>query len=162
MPSCDRIRRQLSLYAVGGLSGRARVRIHRHLDSCGACRAELAALERTGELLSNARPDSAPAAGWESVKQEVLARPRLAVKSRLRRTWRLALALVALVVLVVGVDFVRPYRPSAPPLVVTAEVREGDDDTPAAMETHLSAQWSTPLADEAAMGLRMAEFESRQ
>jgi anti-sigma factor RsiW len=157
MSSCDRIREQLSLYAVGGLSRRARSGIERHLRSCPACASELTALARTGDLLGAIAPRSAPAALLESVRREILARPRPPAGTRLRRTWRLALATAALAVLVVGGIFLRPHQPSAPPVATAFEPT--DDDTPAAMEAHLAAQWSTPLADEAAVGLRMIDEE---
>jgi anti-sigma factor RsiW len=156
MSSCDRIREQLSLYAVGGLSRRSRARIENHLRSCPACASELTALARTGDLLGAIAPHSAPAALLESVRREVLARPRPAARTLPRRTWRLALAATALAVLVVGI-FLHPHQPPAPPVAIAVEPT--DDDTPAAMEAHLAAQWSTPLADEAAVGLRMIDQE---
>ncbi len=157
MPSCDRIREQLSLYAVGGLSRRARAGIERHLRSCLNCASELAALARTGDLLGAIAPHSAPASLLESVRREVLARPRPSAGTHLRRIWRLALGATTLAAVIVGGLVLRPHQPAAPPVMTAVEPT--DSDTPAAMQAHLAAQWSTPLADEAAVGLRMIDEE---
>jgi anti-sigma factor RsiW len=156
MPQCDRIRNQLSYYLVGGLRPRARGRVAAHLKQCPSCRAELAALERTGALLARAGPAQAPAETWESVQQAILARPRPHREPRRGTTWRWAVSVAILVLVVLGLLVVRSHRPAPPAMVVTAEV---DEDLQATMEAHLSAMWAAPLADEAAVGLRLAELE---
>ena len=157
MSECDRIRKRLPGYAVGGPGGRARAAIARHIETCPACHAELAALDRTGELIGAAGPLTPPSDIWASVSAEVLARPRQAARPRTRRSWRVAAGLVALLLLALAVVLVRPFRPA--PLPVTVEVEAEDADTPATIESHLSAQWSVPLADETAVGLRFSDLE---
>jgi len=161
MPKCERIRRELPQYAVGGLQGRARGRVLRHIESCSACRTELAALERTGALIGSAGPLSAPPETWPAISAAIVARPRPHGHPAAFRSWRVALGIVTVLILIIGVVFVRPFHSSSPPVTVTvtAEMEAGDDDTPATMESHLAAQWSTPLADEAAVGLRMSDLE---
>ena len=167
MPKCERIRRELLLYAVDGLQGRARERVEEHIRHCSACRTELAALERTGALIGSAGPLSAPRETWPAISAAILARPRPHRRPAARTSWRAALGIVTVLALALAVVFVRPFQPSSPlPLppapvavTVTAEMEADDDDTPVTMESHLSAQWSTPLVDEAAVGLRMADLE---
>jgi len=161
MPQCERMRKELPRYAAGGLQSRARERAQRHLESCSSCRAELAALERTGALISSAGPLSAPAETWPAISDAILARPRPHGHPARRRSWRVALGIVALLVLAIGALFIRPFHTSSPPVTMTvrAEMEADDDDTSATMESHLSAQWATPLADEAAVGLRMSDLE---
>lgn len=157
MQECNSRQQQLADYAVGSLRGRARARLEAHLADCPACQAELAALQRTGQILDAVGLDQAPAATWEAVRRDVLAAPRLATRSAPRLVWRFAVGALALIFIGLGVFFARPtVPPAAPPLVVTAEV---DDDVQAAMEAHLSAVWASPLADEAAIGLRLASLE---
>lgn len=154
MTSCDRVREQLSLYAVGGLSRRARAELARHLAACPACASESAALARTGDLLSSVTLESAPAALLDSVRREVLARPRSLQTGHFRRARRVAYAAAALAVLATGGVLLRPHQAPAPPVRAARSI---DDDVPAALQAHFAAQWSTPLADEAAVGLRMLE-----
>jgi len=159
MPTCDRIRKQLSYYAVGGLRGRARARVASHLTACPACRDELAALERTAALLNRVGAVSAPAGTWEAVSREILASPRLHVGPRARLSWRLAIGGLGLLLLLSGgvaLEFRRPAGPQPTPVTRTAS---DEDDMQMALETQLSAQWVTPLADAAAVGLRIATLE---
>jgi hypothetical protein len=43
------------------------------------------------------------------------------------------------------------------PVVVTAA--EADEEMQATMEGHMATTWAAPLADEAALGLRLASME---
>ena len=115
MAQCERAQTALADYVEGSLRGRARARVEAHLRDCADCRAEVAALERTGELLKDARA-IALIAGW----------------------------------------MVRPQEaPIAAPTVQQAEI---DEEFQSTLEGHLSAIWVTPLADEAALGLQMADL----
>jgi len=158
MPECDRIRKQLSYYAVGGVRGGAHARVERHLASCAACRAELTALERTGAIVTSVGPVPAPPGTWEAIRDQILDRPRQAVPRPARRFWRVAIGVAALLIFALAVAFVRPFRAPQPPIAVAVELEADDTDTPATIESHLSAQWSAPLADEAAVGLRLSEL----
>jgi anti-sigma factor RsiW len=155
MSECDRISSQLAGYVVGALRGRARARVEVHLRACAACRRELAALQRTGAILDAVPAESAPAAIWLAVQQQVLARPRLP-RRWARSAWRLAMGGVALLLILVSAFVFGPLRSQAPVPTMTAEV---DAEMAATMEDHLSAVWASPLADEAAVGLRLAGLE---
>jgi len=157
MPKCELIRSQLADYLLGGLPRRARSRVAAHLASCPGCRAELAALARTGDLLRQVAPAPAPPALWESINREILARPRHPVRPALRWAWGLAMAVILLVVIVAGSFSLRsPLTPAPVSVVATAQA---DEEMQATIEAHLSAVWDSPLADEAAVGLRLASLE---
>jgi len=155
MIRCDKVRRQLADHSVGRLRGRARARVEQHVRQCEACRAELAALQRTGALLDGLGKQPVPAGMWESVRRRIerparapVRRPRLVVG---------AVGLAVLSLIVVGVFLLLPTGTSAPPeIVVTAEA---DAEMQAVIDGHASAIWSAPLADEAAVGLRFVSLE---
>ena len=154
MRECRRVRGELAAYAVGGLSGRGRARVEGHLRGCGECRAELGALERTGALLERVGMEDAPAGTWEAVRREIAARQQQ--RARPRWAWGMAVGVMALMLVVFGGLILGPVRMGAPPVVVAAEA---DEELEATIEGHLSAVWAAPLADEAAIGLRMAALE---
>jgi anti-sigma factor RsiW len=86
---CRQIQEQLSAFLDRELGEELRFRIHRHLASCPACRAELAALERLEAALGELE---APAPrGVAAGVQRRLPRPASA--------WRQSLALAACLVL---------------------------------------------------------------
>jgi len=122
-----------------------------------ACRAELAALERTGLLLEKVGPEAAPD-DWEQVRRRLYAISRRPARPRLRLAWGLAMGGAALALAVLGGVVVRPAGRVTPP--VRVEAGQVDQEMWATMEDHLSAAWAAPLADEAAMGLRLAEVET--
>lgn len=148
---------KLAEYAVGALRGRAKARIESHLRECEACRAELAALEHTGDLLESVPLQEAPPGTWEGI-QARLAEPRRApsVPRRHRPAWGLAMGAVALLMIVVGLFLLYPTG-TQPTLVVVAEP---DAEMQATIDAHVSTMWSAPLADEAAVGLRLASMEN--
>ena len=59
LPTCGRVRNELAAFVYGELAPDARGTLERHLESCGACRDELAALRDTQRLL--ARWETPPA-----------------------------------------------------------------------------------------------------
>jgi len=158
MRECDRLRRKLAEYAVGRLRGRARARVADHVRVCGKCRAELAALERTGALLAAVRLEEAPGRTWEAVRRRMLAGERVGARPRLRWGWGVAAGAVALVLVLLGVVVMGPRR-AGPPPGPGAVMVEADEEMEATMQGHLSAVWAAPLADEAAVGLRLAAVE---
>lgn len=154
MKECELIRDRLAEYAVGGLRGRMRKRIEAHVGACSDCRAELAALERTGALLDSIGAQDAPAGTWEAVRLRIAERPRGRARARMRWGW--AMGAVALVVVVMAAFFIRPPAAQEPVVVMAAEV---DEEMQATMDGHLSAVWAAPLSDVAGVGLRMATLE---
>ena len=158
MNECDKLRDQLAEYAVGALRGRSKSRVAAHLRACEACRKELAALERTGELLNAVASQAAPAETWRAIRQEIAAGERVRVAPRRRLAWVAATSVAALLLVVLGMFLLTPTGPSAPPELVVAA--EADEEMEATLQGHLSAVWAAPLADEAAVGLRMAAWEN--
>jgi anti-sigma factor RsiW len=157
MTECDKIRGQLADYVVGGLRGRAQARVEAHLRACEVCQRELAALERTGELLDAVGREEAPTRTWESIRREIEGRRRAPVGTGLRWAWALAVTTAALVLMAFGALKLRQHALEATPQV--AVVAEVDEEMRATMEGHLSAVWAAPLSDEAAVGLRLAALE---
>ena len=164
MKKCDFIRDRLAEYAVGGLRGRVRARVEAHTRTCSECRAELRALERTGELLDAMDPQEAPAGTWEGVRERVTAplaaqrrretrgRPKLGWRPR----WAWVMATAAVVLVLIVAVLLGPLGLGEPRLVVALEA---DEEMQATMEGHLSAVWAAPLSDVAALGLQMASVE---
>lgn len=151
---CDKIRPHLADYSVGGLRGRAHRRVTLHLQQCPDCRAELTALENTGSLVSRLGLDSSPLGTWNSIRQRITApaHPR----GDWARGW--ALASVALALLLVAlITFAPRYQPDQPETVPL--VHPEQEEMQAGLEGHLAAVWSAPLADAAAVGLRLDAME---
>ena len=153
MAKCDRVRMALADYVEGSLRGRARARVEAHLRGCADCRAEVAALERTGELLRETRVIPAPGRLWGSIEAEIARRESVPVIRGLQHLWRGAVAAAALAAVLIGIWMVRPQEaPIAAPTVQQVAI---DEEFQSTLEGHLSAIWVTPLADEAALGLQM-------
>lgn len=159
MKECDKVRGQLADYAVGALRGRRGSRVDAHLRACEACRKELAAVERTGELLNAIPSQEAPPETWMAIRQEIAAGERVRVTPSRRWAWVAATGTAALLLVLLGMFLLTPTGPGAPPELVVV-VAEADEEMEATMQGHLSAVWSAPLADEAAFGLRLASWEN--
>ena len=156
MAQCERAQTALADYVEGSLRGRARARVEAHLRDCADCRAEVAALERTGELLKDARAIPAPSRVWGSIEAEIAGKQSLPTIRSLRVLWRGAVVVAALATALIAGWMVRPQEaPIAAPTVQQAEI---DEEFQSTLEGHLSAIWVTPLADEAALGLQMADL----
>jgi len=154
MSDCEQIRRQLADYCVGGLSRRGRARVAAHLRSCASCGAELKALERTGALLEAVGVEVAPD-DWELVRQQLAAQPRQRPRPAFRAAWGVGMAALGVVLLVLGGLVLEPaHQTGVKPAVVSV-----DAEMRGTMENHLSAVWAAPLADEAAVGLGLAELD---
>ncbi len=151
---CDEVRPQLADYAVGGLGRRRRAELTAHVETCAECRAELAALARTGELLSGLELESAPAHAWDSIRYRIEERSRPTP----RRAWErgLIVAGLALAVLVVAAVTFLPGLKPEPETVVAVQM---DAEMQADLEQHFAAVWSAPLADAAEVGLRLDSVE---
>lgn len=146
--------KKLSEYVVGGLKGRAKDNLARHLSECAVCRRELAALERTGVLLDALSLEQAPEGTWEAINAR-LRRGAAPVRARLRWALGVAMGAVALVVIVFGILIMQPSEMRTP---MTVNNIEADQEMQATMEGHVSTTWAAPLADEAAMGLRLGSM----
>ena len=158
MSECDFIRARLAEYAVGGLRGRVRARVEAHTRTCSECRAELRALERTGELLDAVGLQEAPAETWGGIQEKIARHPREERRreARGRPRWAWVMATAAVVLVLAVAVLVGPLGLGEPRLVVALEA---DDEMQATMEGHLSAVWAAPLSDVAAVGLQMASVE---
>ncbi len=102
----------LAEYLEDSLRPRRRRQVAGHLSDCAACREELAALQRTGELLAGAPQQTPPADLWERVAADLEHAPAPA------RAWwpKLAWAGSAAVVIGLTVLWLRP--PAAEPTPV--------------------------------------------
>jgi len=88
--NCEEIRERLSAFLDGESGEELQIQITRHLASCPACQAELAALERLEAALENLEAPAAPRGLAGSVLRRL---PRPA------SPWRQSLALAACLVL---------------------------------------------------------------
>jgi len=164
-----RFRRDLSAYVDDMLSERARRRLEAHLDSCQACRQELAELRVTVEALGSVPMAEVPRSFTLAAAPVAEVRPRPAAR-RLEFGLRLATATAAfaLALVVVG-DFAglpgggEQEEEEMPAMLAPAPV-----ETPAAME---AAPVETPepsvpgitetYRDEPAVGADVSEEEDR-
>jgi predicted anti-sigma-YlaC factor YlaD len=132
--------------------------VEKHISRCAECRAELAALERTGALLAAMDLEQAPEWTREELRVQLASRGRRVFGPQRRWAWGAAVGALAVVMAVLAVMFFGPVRTTAPaPHTVVAA--EPDAEIQATMQGHLSMAWSAPLADEAALGLRLATLE---
>jgi len=99
---CKQVTEKLAEYQLGALDEAEAAAVAEHVAQCARCRAELAALERTAELLEPLEPATPPRDLWAGVKRRM--RPRRATAwDALAMRWRPALAVgVALLVLASG------------------------------------------------------------
>jgi hypothetical protein len=131
-----RFRRDLSAYLDDMLSERARRRLEAHLDSCEACRQELAELRVTIEALGSLPMAEAPRSFTLAAAPVAEARPRPAAR-RLEFGLRLATATAAFALALVMIgDF--------------AGLPGGGDEEEEVRGGFLSAAQETPAAPEAA------------
>jgi hypothetical protein len=152
-----RLRRDLSAYVDNMLSERARRRLEAHLDSCQACRQELAELRATVEALGSLPMAEAPRSFTLAAAPVAEVRPRPAAR-RLEFGLRLATATAAfaLALVIIG-DFAGlPDGGEEEEKWMRGQLFSAEQETPAAMEaapvetTTLmeNAVVQTPAADE--------------
>lgn len=146
---CREIRDKLTEYQLGGLEDTERAAVEAHLADCAGCRAELAALARLDDLLPAMTPLTAPAELWAGIEARL--QPRHAPWWQWALEWpRPALAAAATVMIAVGLAL--GLRGPAP--VVPTETL-----APAYQEQQIVAEWSSPLADDAALGVMFASLQ---
>jgi len=146
-----RFRRDLSAYVDDMLSERARRRLEAHLDSCEACRQELAELRLTVDALGSLPMAEAPRSFTLAAAPVAEARPRPAAR-RLEFGLRLATATAAfaLTVVIIG-DFAGLPGGGEEEEWVRGELYSSTQMTPAALEAapaETPAANETPAADE--------------
>ncbi len=163
-----RFRRDLSAYVDDMLSERARRRLEAHLDSCQACRQELAELRVTVEALGSVPMAEVPRSFTLAAAPVAEVRPRPAAR-RLEFGLRLATATAAfaLALVVIG-DFAGLPDGGEEEEEVRGALFSAAQGTPAAME---AAPVETPepsvpgitetYRDEPAVGADVSEEEDR-
>lgn len=157
MTDRDHVVDQLADYAVGAVRGRQKARVERHIAECADCRRELAALQRTGELLNAVSLEHAPPETWDAIRTKIDDLQRTTAPARPRFAWGLAMGVVAVLIVALGIFLQRTTPVREPVLVVVAEA---DDEMQATIDGHLSTMWAAPLTDEAAVGLQLAQWEN--
>jgi len=129
-----RFRRDLSAYVDDMLSERARRRLEAHLDSCEACRQELAELRDTVEVLGSLPMAEAPRSFTLAAAPVAEVRPRPAAR-RLEFGLRLATATAAFALAMVMIgDFAGLPGGGEEEEEVWGELFSAAQGTPAAME----------------------------
>ncbi|MGC9319736.1 MAG: anti-sigma factor family protein [Armatimonadota bacterium] len=150
---CTEVREKLAEYQLGALSEAERSAMEGHLESCAECRAEMEALERLDALLQPAERVEAPEDLWEGVRARLAPRRR-GVWRALSEWWRVsprpALAAAAALVLVIGGLWLALRSPASAPAASTLASEY--------QEQQIVAQWSQPLADDAALGMMFASL----
>ncbi len=156
---CADIRKILPDYTVGALEEHIAAHVRAHLAECESCRRELAALERTGELLAPLLPADPPRDLWPKIRAQL--EPRTQPKPAWRVYWKPAMAIAAaaaiLIVALLAWPLMQAAPPATPDLPVLA-VAEGNTYA----EAQIAAAWDQPLADEASLALAMAVIEPEQ
>ena len=130
---CEHVREHLSAYADRELSAELSAAIRAHLASCPACKALLADLRTTADLVGRLPARPAPERLAEDVLREIERRVLLPASEAsvhepqpqersiaLRRAspWPRAIALAASILLVVGIGFLATIGPGGGPAVV--------------------------------------------
>ncbi len=108
----DRAMAQFSDYLDGALGPDERAKLDQHLASCAPCRSELDALEKTlAAMRGAARPEASPEF-MDSLREQIRTRSRGRFFGGKRRTYRLEIAslvmLVIAVVIYVVLQMVQP------------------------------------------------------
>jgi anti-sigma factor RsiW len=147
---CARVRETLTEYQLGLLDDAEAREVREHLSECVGCREELAALERLDRLIEPAEQYEAPANMWVGVQARM--KPR---RSPWWQIWREspkpALAMAAAMLLAVGGIWLGLRGGPS-------EVEAWDVLAPDYQEQQIVAQWSQPLADDAALGIMYASL----
>ena len=150
---CARVREKLTEYQLGLLDGAAAREMREHLDECAGCREELAALERLDALVEPAEQHRAPEGMWRGVQARM--KPR---RTPWWQVWREApkpaLAMAAAMLLAIGGVWLGLH--GGPADVQDYEVLASDYQ-----EQQIVAQWSQPLADDAALGVMYASLNTQ-
>lgn len=147
---CAEVREELTEYQLGLLDEAEAARLRLHLDGCADCREELATLERMDALIAPTEQYAAPEGMWMGIHARM--KPRQAAWWR---AWfqspRPALAMAAALLLAVAgiwLGLRGTPQPGESYEVLGSEYQE----------QQIVAQWSQPLADDAALGVIYASL----
>jgi len=148
---CKECRDNLPQHSLGVLSEREQSRMREHLADCPDCRAELAAFERLDALIAPTEQMTPERDLWAGVARRMQPR-RASLLDWLVPRWQPALAAAAVIMVLVvgGVMF-----SVQPPAVTTGSETLAADY----QEQQVIAEWSQPLADDAALGLMLASID---
>lgn len=135
-----KVARKLAAYEVGLLSAPERALVEQHLGDCAVCRAELAAVRATADLLQPMPRADAPRDTWQHVQARLTPRHRRSAAPA--RRWVPVLA-AAMLILILATAFLVPIGGGLP---VSQDSYAG---------VQLAADWESPLADKAALGLAL-------
>lgn len=147
---CAQVREKLTEYQLGLLDEAEAREVQAHLAECHGCREELAALERLDALIEPAEQHEAPANMWSDIRARM--KPR---RAPWWEAWRdspkPALAMAAAMLLAIGGVWLGLH--GGPTDTQGYEVLGSDYQ-----EQQIVAQWSQPLADDAALGVMYASL----
>lgn len=139
---CAKISKQLADFAEGYLSAGRRESVRLHLQHCVNCSAELAALERTREMLNSTAIEQAPDR-WEAILPSLA--PRRSSSSA--RAWFSRYRIESTAGAVVAAAAL------AAVLLIGPQQQPTDLEAQSLMLNHASMSWREPFADRAALGL---------
>lgn len=141
---CRNLRERLTEYQLDLLDEAERGEVEAHLAECADCRAELQTLERLDGLMEPMEQHEAPANLWSGVRQRM--KPRREPWWQLRaQPVKQAVALAAAMLLAVGGLWLGLRGGPG-------EMQQYDVLAADFQEYQVVAQWSQPLADDAALG----------
>jgi len=147
--NCRQARKQLELYHLGALDPPRAERVREHLSACEACGAELARLEALDQALGALPEGGATGDLWPGVRARLA--PRDPRPTWVRDIWQpAAAAAVAIVLAVVLVN--GALAPGTTP----ADLSFSPETQAPFSEQYAAISWQTPLADDAALGARLA------
>ncbi|HEY3416029.1 MAG TPA: zf-HC2 domain-containing protein [Armatimonadota bacterium] len=136
----------LAEYQADVLSTAAAERVRQHVASCTHCRQELAALAKTGELLTVLPAPVLPDNLWAGVAARLPERPRQAAW-----WWRTATGIGLAAVLVASLTLTRLHPSTLPPAPAEAS---------AYVTNHQLLSAQDPLTDRASLGVMLVSQET--
>jgi len=147
----------LADYSTGSLGEAEAAHVRSHLETCQACRAELASLERTGDLLNGTEPMQPGADLWPGIAAKLAPREPARQWWRVllpnRRTWP-AFAAAAAILLLVIVPMVGTRVSHGPMVAIPAAV---DEEAPMFAQWYAEASLSNGASDPYALALALSE-----
>ena len=150
---CAQVREKLTEYQLDLLGDGEAREVQAHIDECADCREELAALERMDELIQPAEHHEAPRDMWAGVQARM--KPR---RAPWWQVWRAApkpaIAMAAAMLIAIGGIWLGlSGSPESPQqyAVLASDYQE----------QQIVAQWSQPLADDAALGVIFASLNDQ-